>query len=196
MPTSAIACPLLTHGGSAVVASAPAVVASAPAVVDSAPVESGIGARDIDGVSAANGSCDGRSTGTCFASAPVDALGDKTDPVFLDEAFIAAFGAPLLNYGGGADLPERRLWWEIVGLRGQQYALPGGCAGRRFVDILAGEIESCTAGRQGSEREFILTSLILQRDKMVKKAKDIRPLLARRMAIWESGQSYQNTLHH
>ena len=93
LPTSAIACTLLTHDRSAV-------VASAPAGVHGAPVESVTGARDIDGVSAANGSCDGRSAGTCFASVLVDALGDKTDPVFLDEAFLAAFGAPLLNYGG------------------------------------------------------------------------------------------------
>ena len=48
--------------------------------------------------------------------------------------------------------------------------------------------ERCAAQQQSSEREFVLTALVLQRDKMVRKAKDIRPLLTRRMDMWEAGQ--------
>ena len=34
----------------------------------------------------------------------------------------------------------------------------------------------------------MFTVLVLQRDKMVRKARDIRPLLARRVDIWEAGR--------
>ena len=54
--------------------------------------------------------------------------------------------------------------------------------------MLSEEIELCTEGRQQSEREFIFTALVLQRDKMVRKGKDIRPLLTRRMDMWEAGK--------
>ena len=45
---------------------------------------------------------------------------------FLDEQFYAPFGAPLLNKDGGPDSNDGKLWWEIVGLSGKQYTLPGG----------------------------------------------------------------------
>ena len=77
---------------------------------------------------------------------------------FLDEQFYAAFGAPLLNKDGGPDSNDRKLWREIVGLSGKQYTLPGGRVGTRFINMLASEIESSTAGRQSSEREFLFTS--------------------------------------
>ena len=54
------------------------------------------------------------------------------------------------------------------------------------MNMLLKEIEQCTDGRQASEWEFIFTVLILQRDKMVQKGKDIRPLLTRCMDMWEA----------
>ena len=134
------------------------------------------------------------STRTSIAQTPAcTGSGDSADSSpsdlqYLNEKFDVAFGAPLLNHDGGPDDDDRRLWWQMVGLRGKQYALPGRRVGVRFVNILAAEIESCTAARQSSEREFLFTSLVLQRDKMVKKARDIRPMIARRLDMWESGQ--------
>ena len=114
--------------------------------------------------------------------------GTKCNDDFLRTTFERAFGAPLVNGDGGPDSDIRKLWWKTVELRGKQYELPNGNVGKRFVNILAEEIERCTAGRQPSEREFVFTALILQRDRMVRKAKDIRPLLSRRMDLWEAGR--------
>ena len=114
--------------------------------------------------------------------------GTKCIDDFLRTTFERAFGAPLVNGDGGPDSDIRKLWWKTVELRGKQYELPNGNVGKRFVNILAEEIERCTAGRQPSEREFVFTALILQRDRMVRKAKDIRPLLSRRMDLWEAGR--------
>ena len=110
------------------------------------------------------------------------------DHGFLEMKFQDAFGASLVNSEGVPDSATRAIWWDAVSLRGKQYALPDGNAGSRFVNILADEIESCNAGRQPSEREFIFTSLVLQRNKAVRKAKDIRPMLMRRMDMWEGRQ--------
>ena len=111
-----------------------------------------------------------------------------TDEVFLREKFMRAFGSPLLNHEGGPDSEIRSLWWEVVALRGKQYVLPNGSVGTRFVNMLSEEIELCTEGWQQSEREFLFTALVLQRDKMVRKGKDIRPLLTRQMDMWETGK--------
>ena len=35
--------------------------------------------------------------------------------------------------------------------------------------------------------EFLFTALVLQRNKSIRKGKDIRPLLTRRMDMWENG---------
>ena len=73
-------------------------------------------------------------------------------------------------------------------MRRKQYELPDGNVGARFVNILAEEIEKCNSKQQPSEREFIFSALVLQRNKMIRKARDVRPLLMRRMDMWEDGQ--------
>ena len=94
----------------------------------------------------------------------------------------------MLNDDGGPDSEERQFWWKMVRLRGKQYVLLNGSTAVRFVHMLAEEMKKCTAGRQTSEHEFLFMSLILRRDDMVTKARDIRPLLARRMDLWEAGR--------
>jgi len=108
---------------------------------------------------------------------------------FLDEKFERAFGAKLLNHSGGVEDSEARsLWWGAVALGGKQYALPNGGVGTRFVNMLSEQIELNNEGRQSSEWEFVFTALILQRNKMVRKAKDIRPVIMRRLDLWEQGR--------
>ena len=144
---------------------------------------------------------DGGCRGCCSRPDGVDASGQCADDAavrshreggvndtFLCEKFERAFGAPLLNHDGGSDCEVRSLWWKVVTLRGRQYSLPDGGIGTSFVNMLSEEIERCTDGRQRSEREFIFTALVLQRNKMVRKGRDVRPLLARRMDMWEVGK--------
>lgn len=119
---------------------------------------------------------------------------NETDD-FLTTKFKLAFGEPFNVDEHELESDDvRPLWWEAVGLRGKQYELPNGRVGTRFVHVLAEEIERFVAGRQNSERQLLFTSLVLQRDKMVKKGKDIRPLLTRRMDMWEEGK-LQALLH-
>ena len=106
---------------------------------------------------------------------------------FPQRKFTQAFDAPF-NVEEAIDDEERALWWEATSLRGKQYTLPDGRVGTRFVHVLAEEIERCTANRQNSERQLLFSALVLQRDKMVRKAKDIRPLLSRRMDLWVEGK--------
>ena len=115
---------------------------------------------------------------------------DSGNDRFVEAKFQDAFaiGASLVNCEGGPDSEIRKILWDVTALRGKQYDLQGGGVGTRFVNLLAEEIERCAAQRQSSERELVLTALVLQRDKMVRKAKDIRPLLTRRMDMWEAGQ--------
>ena len=80
------------------------------------------------------------------------------------------------------------MWRGAVFLKGRQYALPDGGVGTRFVHMLSEEIERCNEGHQRSEWEFVFPALVLQRDKMVRKGKDILPLLTRRMDMWETGK--------
>ena len=115
----------------------------------------------------------------CNDSQPVNNEGGIDDP-FLKEKFARAFGVPLLNSAGGDDaLDVCSLWCGTVSLKGRQYVLPNGGVGTRFVHMLSEVIERCNEGRQRSQWEFAFPPLVLQWDKMVRKGKDICPLLAR-----------------
>ena len=167
---------------------------SAGAVVAVGALSGGGGGTVSDGVLSSNATVSGGGEGMTVGghsrggAAVEQGRECGADEVFLHEKCMQAFGSPLLNHEGGPDSEIRSLWWEVVTLRGKQYALPNGSVGTRFVNMLSEEIELCTEGRQQSECEFIFTALVLQRDKMVRKGKDIRPLLTRRMDMWEAGK--------
>eukprot|EP00117_Sycon_ciliatum_P000153 scpid67399/ scgid6335/ len=93
-----------------------------------------------------------------------------------------------LSNEGGPNSDIRSLWWKTGALRGEQYEIPDGNVGLRFCNILADEIERSNSKRQSSEREFIFAALVLQRNTMIRKEKDIHRLLTRRMDMWEAGQ--------
>ena len=125
--------------------------------------------------SVVDGSClhpDEFANSTQSTDAAADGPHFGANDAFLQEKFAQAFGTPLLNHDGGPDSETRSLWWKVAALQGKQYSLPDGGVGTRFVNMLSEEIERCTEGRQPSEREFIFTALILQRNKMVRK--DVR----------------------
>ncbi|KAF6210438.1 hypothetical protein GE061_013544 [Apolygus lucorum] len=82
----------------------------------------------------------------------------------------------------------RCYWRKISQLRGRHYDLPNGSKSMQFVDTLASEITSLTAGQFSSERVLVFLSVVLQRSKMIKQPKDIRILLGRRLQLWTEGQ--------
>ena len=83
------------------------------------PLPDSHGTQDDDESGAGNRHSDG--------NAIYDRGGECADEVFLQEKFMWAFGAPLVNDEGDADSEVRSQWWETVVLRGKQYILPEGC---------------------------------------------------------------------
>ena len=88
--------------------------------------------------------------------------------------------------GGIADDAE---WQDrcrkLVVLPAQRCQAPGGPVGRRFVRMLAAELEGVTSRKWNSERFIVFQMVILQRVKGVTKAGDIKRRLSTRMDSWE-----------
>lgn len=99
------------------------------------------------------------------------------------------YGATYLNTPGEEDdTCWYKYWKRVSSLRGRQYDLPSGLVASRFVEILASEINSLTAGDYPSERVLVFLSVTLQRNRLIKRAKDIRVMLERRLQLWTNGQ--------
>ena len=75
-------------------------------------------------------------------------------------------------------------WLTITQLTGLHYFLPTGVVGRRYVTTLTVEIELLSQGIHASERLIVFSSVILQRDRMVKRAKEVRLTIDRRLSMW------------
>ena len=100
-----------------------------------------------------------------------------------------AFEAEYVNDSGEvANDYWESMWSMVTQLQGRQYELPSGAIGNQSVELLAKEIEKLVSGEFPSERLLVCVAVILQRDKSVKQAKDIRVVIGRRLQLWESGQ--------
>ena len=76
-------------------------------------------------------------------------------------------------------------WLRLLKLSRRLYSIPGGAIGRKYVNLLAEEVMHVVVGNYPSDRLIVFSAMMLQRDKMVKKVKDIRGTLARRMDMWK-----------
>jgi hypothetical protein len=105
-----------------------------------------------------------------------------------DIKMIKAYGSPLLNSDGPPRIDAwGKIWERITRLRGKLYNLPGGSISKEFISLYSKEIDSFVSGSTKSESFICFPSLILQKDKSVRKTKDIRGLLRRRMQMWKNG---------
>ena len=133
--------------------------------------------RDSSASIQVNVSCDFLHTSSSLSS---------TSDLSIDDLMNQAYGATLINSdGGNRDTPWCIRWARIIQLSGSHYTLPGGLVGRRYVDTLVDEVNHLAAGNYPSERVLVCGSVILQRDKSVKKGADIRRLLERRITLWQ-----------
>jgi hypothetical protein len=105
-----------------------------------------------------------------------------------DIKMIQAFGVPLLNSDGS---PRVDLWssiWErMTRLKGRLYSLPGGSVAKEFISLYNQEVSDFANGNKKSESFICFPTLILQKDRHIKKTKEIRVLLKRRMKMWQEG---------
>jgi len=79
---------------------------------------------------------------------------------------------------------EKIFWERAAILKGRVYRLPGGIVGREFTNLLADEYDLLASAIHTSERVSMFGKLILQKDKNIRKAPDIKRLLKRRMQMW------------
>ena len=62
------------------------------------------------------------------------------------------------------------------------------CNWKQYVELLCEELQYLSLGTYRSERLLVFCSLMLQRDRLVRKGCDIRRLLERRMKLWRDEQ--------
>ena len=75
-------------------------------------------------------------------------------------------------------------WNTAIHFSGSHYSLPRGPVGHRYVTLLTEEIQHLTQKLYSSERLIVFSSVILQRNKMVKKTRDIKDTLERYLSLW------------
>ena len=125
-----------------------------------------------------------RSTLANESITPPDHLNNMKHPLSPLEQ---AFGRSLHG-----SIDEKDLWYErwkkVCNLKGKQYNLPNGNTSIHFISLLTKEIEHVTKNEYPSERVIVYISVILQREKLVKRAKDIRILMSQRLTLWEAGE--------
>ena len=89
---------------------------------------------------------------------------------FVDQKMVKAYGVTLTNSEGSVRTDSIDLIWERSSiLTSKLYQLPGGTVGKRFVFILAKEIDLLASSGQKSEKSSMLGRLMLQKDPKVKK---------------------------
>jgi hypothetical protein len=92
-----------------------------------------------------------------------------------------------LDGGYSDDHKWQSLWQRTVQLAPTRYAVPKGAVGKRFLVILTREFCGVRERHWNSERPLLFAATILQTTPGVRRSRDIRRRLARRMDLWEQG---------
>ena len=92
-----------------------------------------------------------------------------------------------LDGGFSDDQKWQSRWRRMVQLSPTRYSVPKGKVGRRFLVILRLEFLGVRERKWNSERPLVFVATILQKTPGVRRAKDIRRRLARRMDLWDQG---------
>mmetsp|Transcript_18118 Transcript_18118/g.31845 ORF Transcript_18118/g.31845 Transcript_18118/m.31845 type:complete len:185 (-) Transcript_18118:1164-1718(-) len=132
----------------------------------------------------------------CGLSRPMDKIIDEaehsgdgsqeSDSTFDSDAFVKekmqkAFGAEMVNEEEPIDdewIPRHEF---IASLKSEQYRPSQGSVGQRLVNMQAELVEQLAQGKIKSEKLMCFTPLILQRDKNVKRSRDVRNLIRSRL---------------
>lgn len=123
------------------------------------------------------------------ASCPSSIVDSASTVSDTDSLLNKAYGASLIHSDGGPrDSPWCQRWSIVVQHLGRHYVLPNGSVGRRYIDMLTVELQHLASGTYAAERVIVFSSVMLQRDRMVRKGCDIRRLLDRRLSLWQNEQ--------
>ena len=112
-----------------------------------------------------------------------------------DKIFDRAFGDHIhqndgshLTGGVKGDRFWQESWRSLISLPQQLYDVPKGREGREFVALLRQELESIISRKSNGEKFLCFQTVILTRDRKVKKACDIKRRLVSRMLAWTEGK--------
>lgn len=70
----------------------------------------------------------------------------------------------------------------------QHYSVPKGRIGRLFIQALADEMNGIISRKWNAEKMIVFIAVILQRSRDVKKSRDIRRRIERRLEEWSNGK--------
>ena len=84
-----------------------------------------------------------------------------------------------------------------VKCNGKHYTLPGGSVDWYFVDALSAEINYFALGQYSASCCLVHSSVVLQRDRMIRKGNNIHHLLEKRLKLWQEkfGFLIQENVH-
>ena len=92
-----------------------------------------------------------------------------------------------LDGGIATDRLWQRRWTRMRQLSTTRYIVPKGAVGRRFLTILVDEFRGVRDRQWNSERPLIFATVVLQKTPGVRRAKDIRLRMTKRMDRWDQG---------
>ena len=84
-----------------------------------------------------------------------------------------------------------------VKCNGKHHTLPGCSVGRHFVDALSAEINYFALGQYSASCCFVYSSILLKRDRMIRKGNNIHHLLDKWLKLWQEkfGLLIQENVH-
>ena len=93
-----------------------------------------------------------------------------------------------LDGGIADDAAWQRRWRRLAVQSASWYATPSRAVGRRFTEILAAEWRGVISRSWNSERTLVFAHVVLTKTLGVRRAREIRARITRRMDLWERGQ--------
>jgi hypothetical protein len=79
-------------------------------------------------------------------------------------------------------------WLQLVSFPSHAYGLPSGAVGKRFVERAAEELKGVKSRKWNSEKFIVFQLVVLQQSRDVKRSRDVRRQISRRLDAWEKGQ--------
>ena len=112
--------------------------------------------------------------------------GHYVEPCELDVLMLTAYGSTIIPTPSTNTLPSEwcSRWETVTQLSGRHFDLPRGACGHRYIDLLCNEVNLLIRDSFPSERIIIFSSVILQRDRSVRRLRDVKRVLERRMDLW------------
>ena len=93
-----------------------------------------------------------------------------------------------LDGGIADDSACQRRWRRIAAQSESWYDTPSGAVGRRFTAILAAEWRGILSRSWNSKRPLVFAHTVLTKTSGVRRVREIRARITRRIDLWERGQ--------